>query len=69
MVSLIRQALGAFNVSATSVGISLGALLDSLAVAHGKVLTIGWVAAACEMLALVVLRAGTLAARLGHPRD
>jgi len=45
------------NASATYLGISLGAVLGSMAVAHGRVLAIGWLAAGCELLGLVLLRA------------
>ncbi len=44
------------NASATYIGISLGAVLGSAAVANGRVLEIGWVAAACEVAALLVFR-------------
>jgi predicted MFS family arabinose efflux permease len=42
------------NASATYIGISLGALLGSAAVAQGHVLEIGWLGAACELTALLV---------------
>jgi len=44
------------NASATYLGISLGAVLGSMAVSHGRVLAIGWLAAGCELLGLAVLR-------------
>jgi predicted MFS family arabinose efflux permease len=44
------------NASATYLGISLGAVLGSAAVSHGGTLTLGYVAAACELLALLALR-------------
>jgi predicted MFS family arabinose efflux permease len=45
------------NASATYVGISLGAVLGSVAVAHGGVLALGWIAGACSMVGLVLLQA------------
>ncbi|WNG26863.1 MFS transporter [Cystobacter fuscus] len=44
------------NASATYLGISLGAALGSLVVAHGGELSLGFVAGACELLGLVALR-------------
>ncbi len=44
------------NASATYVGISLGAALGSLAVAHGGTLALGWLAGGCEVVGLLVLR-------------
>lgn len=44
------------NASATYLGISLGAAVGSMAVAHGRVLAVGWLAAACELGGLLLLR-------------
>jgi predicted MFS family arabinose efflux permease len=44
------------NASAIYLGASLGAFLGSLVVARGAVAELGWVAAACEVTALVVLQ-------------
>jgi predicted MFS family arabinose efflux permease len=44
------------NASATYLGISLGAAVGSIAVAHGRVLAVGWLAAACELGGLLLLR-------------
>jgi predicted MFS family arabinose efflux permease len=44
------------NASAIYLGASLGALLGSVAIAHGPVYHLGWVAAACEVGALLILR-------------
>lgn len=44
------------NASATYLGVSIGASLGSLAIAYGSVGTIGWIAAACVALALVLVR-------------
>jgi predicted MFS family arabinose efflux permease len=44
------------NASATYVGISLGAVLGSLAVAHGRILALGWLAAGCELAGLLLLQ-------------
>jgi multidrug resistance protein len=43
------------NSSAIYLGASLGALIGSFVVAHGSVREVGWVGAACEMVALTVL--------------
>lgn len=58
------------NASATYLGISLGAVLGSMAVAHGGVLAIGWLAAGCELLGLALLRLlpDRAPARLESPR-
>jgi predicted MFS family arabinose efflux permease len=44
------------NASATYLGISVGAALGSVAVAHGRLFSIGWLAGGCVLLALVLLR-------------
>jgi predicted MFS family arabinose efflux permease len=44
------------NASAIYLGVSFGAILGSLAVAHQMIAGIGWIGAACEVLALVALR-------------
>jgi predicted MFS family arabinose efflux permease len=44
------------HASATYVGISLGAVLGSVAVAHGGVLALGWIAGACSIVGLVFLQ-------------
>jgi predicted MFS family arabinose efflux permease len=43
------------NASAIYLGISLGAVLGSLVVSHSSIVKIGWLGAACEVLALTAL--------------
>lgn len=65
-LNLVQRAPGhapvvlSLNASATYVGISLGAALGSVAVAHGAVADVGWVAAGCAAVAWALV---TLAAR------
>lgn len=44
------------NASAIYLGVSFGAILGSVVVAHRSIAGIGWIGAACEVLALLVLR-------------
>ena len=44
------------NASATYLGISVGAALGSVAVAHGRLFSLGWLAGGCVLLALLLLR-------------
>lgn len=44
------------NASATYLGISLGAVLGSVVVAHGRILALGWLAAGCELAGLLLLQ-------------
>ncbi|HKE18550.1 MAG TPA: MFS transporter [Kofleriaceae bacterium] len=57
------------NASATYIGISLGAVLGSAAVAHDRVLEIGWLGAACEVAALLVFRLAPAASRALRSSD
>jgi predicted MFS family arabinose efflux permease len=43
------------NASAIYLGASLGAVIGSFVVAHGALLAVGWVGAACEVTALLLL--------------
>jgi hypothetical protein len=51
------------NASSMYLGFSLGAALGSITVIYGSVLSLGWAAAACEMLALAIVLVSTRSAR------
>jgi len=44
------------NASAIYVGVSVGELIGSIVVAHGSLGDIGWAAAACEVIALLLVK-------------
>jgi predicted MFS family arabinose efflux permease len=51
------------NASSMYLGFSLGAALGSITVIYGSVLSLGWAAAACEVLALAIVLVSTRPAR------
>jgi len=57
------------NTSAIYLGVSLGAFLGSLVVAHRPIAEVGWVGAICEVIALAVLLWAPKRSRTPRPED
>jgi predicted MFS family arabinose efflux permease len=57
------------NASAIYLGVSLGAVIGSIVLAHGAVIDLGWVGAACEALGLATLVWALRRSKVAHPME